>query len=130
MGRKGIAPIFGLVAACLALCGCSSRTNGLRAVPEIPDAAGTAFVQRAQSAQSQKIQHVVIVIQENRSFDDLFYGFPGANTATSGKNSQGQTVALQPVALEAPYGIQHSSKMFFTACDGKPRGRNCLMDAF
>ena len=31
------------------------------------------------------IQHVVILLQENRSFNNLFMGFPGADTATSGK---------------------------------------------
>ncbi len=33
---------------------------------------------------SQYIQHVVIVIQENRSFDNLFAMFPGADGATGG----------------------------------------------
>ncbi len=45
---------------------------------------------------SSKIQHVVVIIQENRSFDDLFNGFPGADTAQSGINSQGQTIPLTP----------------------------------
>ncbi|HEY1428410.1 MAG TPA: alkaline phosphatase family protein, partial [Candidatus Tumulicola sp.] len=30
------------------------------------------------------ISHVVIVVQENRSFDNLFATFPGADGATSG----------------------------------------------
>ena len=33
---------------------------------------------------SGKIQHVVIIVQENRSFNNLFYGFPGAKTAKYG----------------------------------------------
>ena len=34
-----------------------------------------------------KIQHIVIIMQENQSFDHLFNGYPGANTAAecSGK---------------------------------------------
>jgi phospholipase C len=32
-------------------------------------------------ASSSKIQHIVIIVQENRSFNNLFYGFPGAHTA-------------------------------------------------
>ncbi len=39
---------------------------------------------------SGKIQHVVIIIQENRSFNNLFYGFPGATTTTYGYNASGQ----------------------------------------
>lgn len=34
---------------------------------------------------SPKIKHVVIVIQENRSFDNLFATFPGADGTTTGK---------------------------------------------
>jgi len=33
---------------------------------------------------SQQIQHVVIIMQENRSFNNLFMNFPGATTATYG----------------------------------------------
>ena len=32
------------------------------------------------------IQHVVVIMQENRSFDNLFHGFPGADTAQTGMN--------------------------------------------
>ena len=32
------------------------------------------------------IQHVVVIMQENRSFDHLFNGFPGADTVTFGMN--------------------------------------------
>jgi phospholipase C len=55
----------------------------------------------------KKIQHVVIVMQENRSFDNLFAGYPGADTVSSGLNSSGQTVPLQAVTLAAPYDIDH-----------------------
>ena len=37
-----------------------------------------------------KIKHVVYIVQENRSFDNLFQGYPGADTVSSGKNSNGQ----------------------------------------
>ncbi|MBV8147514.1 MAG: hypothetical protein JO092_00320, partial [Candidatus Eremiobacteraeota bacterium] len=58
------------------------------------------------------IKHVVIIIQENRSFDNLFNGFPGADTASSGTMSSGQTVQLQPVGLEATGDIDHSHQNF------------------
>lgn len=54
-----------------------------------------------------KVQHIVVIVQENRSVDDLFNGFPGANTVRSGKNSEGQTVPLQEVPLTAPYDLSH-----------------------
>jgi phospholipase C len=64
-----------------------------------------------------KIQHVIIIFQENRSVDNLFNGFPGADTVTSGQTSTGTIVALQPVGLEAPYDLDHSHTGFTTEYD-------------
>src|SRR5215471_8046129 len=66
-----------------------------------------------------KIRHIVYIVQENRSFDNLFQGYPGANTVSSGKISNGQTVRLQPVNMKTYYDIDHSAGAMFTACDGK-----------
>ena len=78
----------------------------------------------AQDARG-KIQHVVIIMQENRSFDNLFQGYPGADTQAFGYNSKGQQIALQPVPLEAQYDIDHSLYAFFAAYDdGKMDGFN------
>jgi phospholipase C len=69
------------------------------------------------------IQHVVIVIQENRSLDNLFNGFPGADTVQAG-NSYGTTVELQPVPLEQPIDFDHSHTAWVTDYD------NGKMDGF
>ncbi len=71
-----------------------------------------------------KISHVVIVIQENRSFDNLFQGYPGANTASSGYTSNGTLVKLQPVSLAAKYDMYHQ---FINALDDINGG---LMNGF
>ncbi len=63
---------------------------------------------------SVQIQHIVIIFQENRSVDDLFNGFPGADTVTMGQTSNGTTVALQPIGLEALYDLDHSHTGFVT----------------
>jgi len=55
-----------------------------------------------------KIQHIVVIIQENRSMDNMFRGFPGADTVSSGKTSTGAKVALQPLSLTSKKDIQHS----------------------
>ena len=70
------------------------------------------------SAGPAGIQHIVIIFQENRSVDNLFNGFPGADTVTSGKNSSGGTVTLQPVSLAAPYDLDHSHTGFTTEYNG------------
>jgi phospholipase C len=79
-----------------------------------------------------KITHIVYIVQENRSFDNLFQGYPGANTVSTGKNSKGVTIALQPVSLSVKYIIDHSSAAMFAACDGtgKIPGTHCRMDGF
>jgi phospholipase C len=73
---------------------------------------------------SGKIQHVVFIVQENRSFDNLFQGYPGADTVSSGLNSKGQTIPLTPISFAVAYDIDHSSGAFFAAYD------NGKMDGF
>jgi phospholipase C len=64
------------------------------------------------------IDHVVIIIQENRSFDYMFHDYPGANTADYGLISSGVEVPLQPISLAAHYDILHTSPAFFESYDG------------
>ncbi len=47
------------------------------------------------------LQHVVIMIQENRSFDNFFATYPGADGTTTGKTHTGQIVNLQKTGLIA-----------------------------
>jgi hypothetical protein len=53
------------------------------------------------------IQHVVIIVQENRSFDNLFSGFPNADAATIGI-SHGQEIPLNSVPLEYGPDLDHT----------------------
>ena len=52
-------------------------------------------------ASASKIQHVIIMIQENRSFNDFFATYPGATGATSGYYLQpeGKTFKKTAIAL-------------------------------
>jgi len=81
---------------------------------------------------SGKIKHIVIIVQENRSFNDLFKGYKGATTADYGYDSYGQKIKLRPIGLETGWDIDHSSGAFFQACDGTGSipGTNCKMDGF
>lgn len=54
------------------------------------------------------IKHVIIVVMENRSFDNLFHGFPGADSANFGYNHLGQLVQLQPAPFEGNCDPDHS----------------------
>jgi phospholipase C len=55
-----------------------------------------AAVPAPAAASFRNIQHVVIIVQEARSFDNLFQGFPGADTQPYGYDSKGEKVNLQP----------------------------------
>jgi len=79
-----------------------------------------------------KIKHVVIIIQENRSFDDLFQGYPGADTVSRGKDSKGRWIPLKPISLATLYIIDHSSYAMFADCNGtgKIPGTQCRMNGF
>jgi phospholipase C len=83
-------------------------------------------------ASSSKIQHIVIIVQENRSFNNLFYGFPGAKTAKYGYDSNGKKVTLEPVGLETSWDIDHSFVAFLAACNGTGSypGTHCRMNGF
>lgn len=79
-----------------------------------------------------KISHIVYIVQENRSFNNMFMGYPGAHTVTTGKTSSGKTVKLKPVSLTALYDIDHSASAMFAACRGTGQlpGTHCRMDGF
>jgi phospholipase C len=54
---------------------------------------------------SSKIKHVIILVQENRTLDNLFHGYPGADTASTGLTHTGQSVPLTPGHLEEAYDL-------------------------
>ncbi len=81
---------------------------------------------------SSPISHVIFIVQENRSFNNLFLGFPGATTQKYGYDNTGQKIVLQPEQLSSTWDIDHSSLAFFTACDGQGKlpGTDCKMDGW
>jgi phospholipase C len=68
------------------------------------------------------IKHVVVIMQENRTVDNFFHDFPGADTVDSGL-SYGKVVPLSPVPLASPTGLDHSHISWWNAWDdGKMDG--------
>jgi len=55
----------------------------------------------------QYIKHVVIVVQENRSFDNLFAGFPGADAPRYGYAGS-KRIPLHATPLENPGNIENN----------------------
>ncbi len=60
------------------------------------------------------IKHVVIIVQENRSFDNLFAKFPGADGAASGAMSNGRVIKLKESTLYDPNFLGHKHADFAT----------------
>jgi phospholipase C len=117
----------GLLVGVLALAACAGGSQNA-----IPSMRGDASLATLAATGAGKITHVVYIIQENRSFDNLFQGYPGANTVAQGKSSDGYEIPLKSVGLSAIYEIDHTAEAMFAACDGagKLPGTKCRMDAF
>jgi phospholipase C len=114
----------------LLLCACKGGAASPAGVPVVERQPGQTAVQPL--AGPKKIQHVVIIIQENRSFNNLFYGYPGAKTATYGLDSKREKITLQPIGLATTWDVSHNFQAFITACNGtgKTPGTNCQMNGF
>jgi phospholipase C len=69
-----------------------------------------------------KIQHIVIIFQENRTPDNLFHDQnlinAGADIQSFGINSQGQQITLTPVALKTDFDLSHKHDAFEQMYDG------------
>jgi phospholipase C len=63
------------------------------------------------------IQHIVFIIKENRSFDEYFGLYPGADGATTGVTSTGQVINLERTPDEV-IDMGHDWTSGITAIDG------------
>ncbi len=110
--------------------GCAGVATGTGGVT--PAAASFVSEGLRPSSSGGKIKHVIIIVQENRSFDNLFQGYPGADTQSYGYTSSGAKVNLGQVGLETTWDIDHSSGSFFAACNGLGNypGSRCRMNGF
>jgi phospholipase C len=64
------------------------------------------------------IKHIVFIVKENRSFDNYFGQFPGANGATKGTVSTGTVITLGQSPDKMPYDLGHSWQDAHTAING------------
>ena len=98
MNRLHVPALFLAIGFTACSSGGASSTNSL-----------PAAASRLNPGSGGPIQHVVVVIQENRSFDNLFARFPGADGATEGKTHDGQVVKLvtRPLLSHLVLGNSH-----------------------
>jgi phospholipase C len=130
MSRLTPVAISGALAIALGGCSLASQAPGETAL--LPSMRSAAVLRDLNGTGAGKITHVVYIVQENRSFDNMFHGYPGADTVASGKNSYGATITLQPRTMKTSYEIDHSAQAMFAACNGtgKLPGTDCQMNGF
>jgi phospholipase C len=56
---------------------------------------------------SQYVKHVVIIVQENRSFENIFAGFSGADAPTFGYMPHATKVTLEQITFAASQDMSH-----------------------
>ncbi len=105
-----------------AFCSMCTLLLGCGGVAGVSSTSGGSTTPPAQTVPSP-IRHVVIIMQENRTFDNLFNGFPGADTVQSGMNGT-TSVPLQPMPLKDTQDIPHTHTAWWKDWD------NGKMDGF
>ncbi len=65
----------------------------------------------------QKITHIVFIIKENRSFDQYFGLFPGADGVAQGRTSTGEIVPLRPAPDQISPDPAHAAEAAALAYD-------------
>ena len=119
------ARLWSALLAVTLLAGC----NGSSVAPSVDSAQDDAGVGAAKAR--SPIKHVVLIVQENRTFNDFFATFPGADGTTSGKakpeaqcgiNSE-ETIKLKESALLTKLNgklqdLTHSYQGYVAARDG------------
>lgn len=111
----------------LAACSANGSVANLPAPP-----APNGVISELRHGSTSPIKHVIFVVQENRSFNNFFMGFPGATTQNYGYDLKGRKIKLRPVNLAEGWDLDHFSQSFFQACNGtgKLPGTHCRMNGW
>src|SRR5215472_6012338 len=89
----------------------------------VANAGGPAIPFSVKQSGHNQINHIVVIVQENRSLDNLFNGFPGADTSPTGETHTGRTIRLSTVSMAASGDPCHFRGCFEVAYDhGKMDG--------
>ncbi|MGA8575233.1 MAG: alkaline phosphatase family protein [Candidatus Cybelea sp.] len=102
------------IAASIALSGCGGASNATPPLSTQPPS--------RHHRTASPIQHVVLIVQENRTFNNLFAGFPGATSSLTGEElvKQGsgyveQQIDLSKTKLTDKQNIAHLYRAFLVA---------------
>lgn len=121
-----------IAVAGLAIAACAgSHTTSTAFVPTAN--AGNRAAARLNEAleapnQKDNISHVFVIVQENRTVDNLFNGFPGANTVKFGFSGD-RKVVLQSSQI-ATHDQRHNLAAFLKDTQCTVRRNSCKMNGF
>ncbi|GIU98398.1 MAG: hypothetical protein KatS3mg014_0014 [Actinomycetota bacterium] len=111
LSRRAFLRRSGLALAGATLFACTGGGRKVAVSPTTP----TAAVARADTR--WPIKRVIYLMMENRSFDNLYGRFPGANGATTGLKF-GQEVPLLPAPHWLPGDLPHDRSAYLNAVNG------------
>jgi phospholipase C len=119
--RLPVRSAIGVAMVGLIMVACTHGSPDIPAVLEPGDATDVTFASPSDPAVVEqarsKIDHIVFVIKENRTFDNYFGLFPNANGATTGVRCDGTTVQLEK-APDRGFAAGHSFTDGIRVIDG------------
>jgi phospholipase C len=108
---RGVILLVGLV---LAACSAGGGSGGSSPIPVMPPPTESP---PPGGAVAKYIKHVVVIIQENRTFNNIFAGFKGADSSMYGYTHNGTKVRLRAMSFKGP-DIYHEWKNAMTDWNG------------
>jgi phospholipase C len=128
-GQRGSLILLPLIVAAMLSVQCDGDAGETPPLPGANDpepdpvSPTTSATRKQVKLSRQRIDHVVFIVKENRTFDHLFGQFPGANGVVEGRRCDGSIVPLARAEDDAP-GPKHSFLSGILAING---GRmNCF----
>lgn len=103
------------ITSALTIALCTGVASGTTAAPQ-----GAATRAAAISATNTRtpLKHVIVIVMENRSFDNMFHGFPGADSANFGRVHTGQSIPLIAAPYEGNCDPDHSHEAWLKDYNG------------
>lgn len=119
------------------LVGCSGSNSSNGGAPVVPQIAGRSEFQPLTAARTPltgtRPRYVVVMIQENRTVDNLFQTQPGVETQRYGYDSKGNKVDLVETGLGVSFDCSHAHSAFdndvLEGFDTEPCGATAPKDA-
>ena len=106
-----------VAASLLAACS-SAGVSGTSPAPVAVGPLSSRLLSERSGRAATMPKNVIVIVQENRTVDNLFQFFPGANTVNKGPTHNGGTQMLQPISMDTAMDCGHFHGNFVTELNG------------